>query len=214
MPLLSAIKSRLKTKHPDQHPNKPHTIEEVYDAACYILQSSSRSAQINPVGCIPPITIQQRPLPVAASPEPTVKNKSIASLFQEFTKTIIEAINNKPSYRGPPKNAASRQTDCNFCGGGHYIRECHVVDEYIKAGKCRCNQEGKVVLPSGIYMSQEIPGTLLAERVDEWHKQFPNQLAVGTLLHNKLAHYHLRQSSTTNDQPRMFARRPQNWYSR
>jgi hypothetical protein len=39
--LLAAIKNRLQMKFTDQHPNIPHKIEEVYEAARYVLQSSA-----------------------------------------------------------------------------------------------------------------------------------------------------------------------------
>ena len=68
-----------------------------------------------------------------------------------------------------------------MCGGEHYIRDCNVVDEYIAAGKCRRNIDGKVVLSTGAFVPREIPSTLLAERIDEWHRRFPGQLATATL---------------------------------
>jgi hypothetical protein len=70
-----------------------------------------------------------------------------------------------------------------MCGGPHYIKDCKVVDEYIAAGKCRRNTEGKIVLSTGAYVSRDIPGTLLMERIDEWHRRNPNQLAAATLIH-------------------------------
>ena len=181
--LLASVKSRLQIKYPDQHPNIPHKIDEVYEAAQYVLQSSPESVSMHAVGTMPPVTILQRPVPAVASPEPAVKVESIATLFSELTKTLIDVINSKNAYQRPPRDASTRQTNCNFCDGQHYIRECQIVEEYIRQGKCRRNQDGKVVLPSGIFVPREIPGTLLAERIDEWHKRFPNQLAAASLLH-------------------------------
>ena len=66
-------------------------------------------------------------------------------------------------------NYSNQQVDCNFCGGKHYTCNCKVVNEYVQAGKCRCNINGKVVLLTGTYVPREIPGTLLMEQVDEWH---------------------------------------------
>ena len=77
-----------------------------------------------------------------------------------------------------------RSTSCNMCRKEHFIRDCEVVTEYICAGKCRCNTEGKVVLPSGSFIPRDIPGTLLRDRFDEWHRRNPNQLASGTLFHS------------------------------
>ncbi|KJA18304.1 hypothetical protein HYPSUDRAFT_115371, partial [Hypholoma sublateritium FD-334 SS-4] len=73
---------------------------------------------------------------------------------------------------------------CNFCGGKHFIRECEVVEEYTRAGKCRRNTEGKVVLPGGGFVPKATPGQFLKDRFDEWHNQHPGQMATGTLFHS------------------------------
>ena len=71
---------------------------------------------------------------------------------------------------------------CNFCGvPGHFIRECEVVEEAIRFGKCKRNHEGKVVLPSGAMVPCSIPGALLCDCVDEYHRQNPRQLAMQML---------------------------------
>jgi hypothetical protein len=43
--LLGAINNRLQMKHPDRHPNIPHTIKDVYEAARFILQSATTAPQ-------------------------------------------------------------------------------------------------------------------------------------------------------------------------
>src|SRR3984957_1890382 len=113
-----------------------------------------------------------------------MKAENFGAFMAEFTKSIVEALQQGNQSRiTPAVGSASRNTDCNFCGGQHYIRDCHVVDEYIQAGKCKRNTEGKVVLSTGAYVPRDIPGTLLRERVDEWHHRFPNQLSVASLIH-------------------------------
>ena len=42
---LASINNRLQTKFPDQHPNKPHAIQEVYDAVRFILQTATTAPQ-------------------------------------------------------------------------------------------------------------------------------------------------------------------------
>ena len=189
--LLAAINSRLQTQFPTQHPNVPNKIKEVFDAANYILQSSSASQQyIASAPAIPPITILQRPtIPIAApaTPTPTVKTENLGALFSEFTKTIVEAMNK--NLRGPsnnPQQASSSysQKTCIMCGLLHLINQCGIVEEYITAGKCKRNHEGRVVLPSGSFVPRDIlPDALLMERINEYHRRFPNQLAAATLIH-------------------------------
>src|SRR6266849_2676915 len=71
---------------------------------------------------------------------------------------------------------------CNFCGlPGHYIRECEVVTEFTRLGKCKRSLDGKVVLPSGAMVPRSIVGTWLRDRVEEYHRQNPGQMAVAML---------------------------------
>ena len=121
-----------------------------------------------------------------AKREPAVKKEDLGTLFSEFTKTIIEAIqsNNRAPYPSSsnPSTSDSSSHVCNFCGGPHFIRECLKVEELIREGKCKRNTDGKVVLPSGAFVPREIPGTLLSERIEEWHHQNPNQLGATSAL--------------------------------
>ena len=187
--LLGAITNRLQMKHPDHHPNIPHTIKDVYEAARFIIQSATTAPQNyfapTPPNVNPPF-VPDGSVSIAKR-EPSVKQEDFGSLFSEFTKSIVEAINQNSRGRNNPNpsssDSAPRSTSCNFCGGPHFIRECNQVEEMIQAGKCKRNAEGKVVLPSGAYVPREIPPGLLSERIEEWHKCYPNQLAAATLLH-------------------------------
>jgi hypothetical protein len=187
--LLGAINNRLQMKFPDHHPNIPHTVKDVYEAARFILQSATTAPQnffaptppnVNPP-FVPDGTVS------IAKREPSIKQEDLGTLFTEFTKTIVDAINqnSRPRYNpgGSAPDSAPRNTSCNFCGGAHFIRECEKVEEMTRAGKCKRNVEGKVVLPSGAFVPREITGTLLSERIEEWHRRNPNQLATATLLH-------------------------------
>ena len=186
--LLASINNRLQMKDPDHHPNKPHTVKDVYEAARFILQSATTAPQNyfapTPPNVNPPF-VPDGAVSIAKR-EPTVKQEDLGSLFSEFTKTIMDAISQNTKTRYNRNDASSdpstRSTNCNFCGGPHFIRECDKVEEMIRAGKCKRNSEGKVVLPSGAYVPRDIPGTLLSERIEEWHRRNPNQLATVTLL--------------------------------
>lgn len=197
--LLGAINNRLQMKHPDHHPNIPHKIKDVYEAARFIMQSATTAPQnyfaptppnVNPP-FVPDGTVS------IAKREPSIKQEDFGTLFTEFTKSIVEAINQNQSTRGryqgaPSSEGTTRQANCNFCGGPHYIRECDKVEAMIREGKCKRNSEGKVVLPSGAFVPREIPGALLSERIEEWHRRNPNQLAAVALLHTIGHHdYHI-----------------------
>jgi hypothetical protein len=171
--LLSSIMNQLQLKYQDHHLNTPYKIEHIYEAAWFILQSS------------PTIGFQAPNVANTSSaeptPEPGIKKEDLGSLFVEFSKTIIEAIkSSKAPNRSSTGNCA---VECIMCGGLHYGRECSMVNEYIKARKCKRNFEGKVVLPSGAFVKRDISGWFLIQRIDEWHRQHLNQLSATTMIH-------------------------------
>ena len=135
--------------------------------------------------------------PTNNTTEPSIKKEELSALFSESGKTIIEALNmnaNRPC-NGNTGNGTSNtgnQTSstlrCIMCGGLHFGRDCSTVKEFIKAGKCRRNHEGKVVLPSGAFVSCDTLGCYLCQRIDKWHRQNPNQLAAATLIHTISQH--------------------------
>ena len=177
-PLLSAIQNRLQLKNPDHHPSIPHMVEKVYEVAQFVLQGTNQSYLPTMVQMATQLTNP----PVTHAHEPTIKREELNSIFAEFTKNIVEVLNQ--NNRGHTNNnATTRQTSCNFCGKELYIKDCELVTEYIQAGKCKRNQDNKVVLPSGAFVPREIPGTLLRERVNDWHRRNPKQLAAATMLH-------------------------------
>jgi hypothetical protein len=73
--------------------------------------------------------------------------------------------------------------ECSYYGEEHFICNCPHVKTDIKCGKCRRNQEGRVVLSTGAFVLQEITGKYLRDHINEWHKRHPNQLAAATLIH-------------------------------
>ena len=207
--LLGAINNRLQMKHPDHHPNIPHTVKDVYEAARFILQSATTAPQNyfapTPPNVNPPF-VPDGAVSIAKR-EPSVKKEDLGSLFTEFTKTIVEAINSNS--RGRPNNGANssesgpRNVTCNACGGPHYIRECDKIEEMIREGKCKRNADNKVVLPSGAFVPRDIPGTLLSERIEEWHRRNPNQLAAVTLLNTIGAKEAVIVSNALTEVPRL-----------
>src|SRR5271156_2699283 len=173
---LVLVMNRLTIKKPDHHPDIPYKIEDVYDAARFILQGASASTFMPVTPSPPPVT--------SPSNNEYIKTETFTSMMAEFNKTMSEALSASRS-RGFTRSQQepSQSVECNYCGGPHYILECENVEEDIKAGKCRRNQEGKVVLPTGAYVSRTVQGKWMRDRINEWHRQHPNQLASATLIH-------------------------------
>ena len=148
-PLLSAIKANLHINFLKHPPNTPHKMKDVHEAVRYVLQNDKITPQWPYYS---PIANLVAPTPSPMSNDFNIKQETFASVMATFSKTIADALsqNNCPQVAGP--TPATRNTDCNFCSGPHFIRECAIVEEYVVAGKCRRNHEGKVILSTGAYV--------------------------------------------------------------
>jgi hypothetical protein len=85
--------------------------------------------------------------PTATTP---VKAEDLSTLIAGFTKLIIDAIYSTQS-RGPPRSQ-DRKIECSYCGEEHFICDCPHIKTDIKCGKCRRNQDGRVVLSTGAFI--------------------------------------------------------------
>ena len=105
-------------------------------------------------------------------------------IFARFTKSIIEALQST-QHRGQPcaNHSHKEKLECNYCGEEHFIHDCPHVSHDIATGKCKRNQDGKVVLPSGMYIPRDITSKFLCDCINKWHKKNPNQLGAATLIH-------------------------------
>src|SRR5208282_2084121 len=190
---LESVMNRLTLKKPDHYHNIPYPIEDVYEAARFLLQGSSGTASMPAISSPPPVTSQPN--------SEYIKTETFTTMMAEFTKTMSEAFSASRS-RGftRTQQEPNQPVECNYCGGPHFIQECGNVEEDIKGGKCRRNQEGKVVLPTGAYVSRTVPGKWMRDRINEWHRQHPNQLAAATLIHTIDARLVFPPPSTPSNQ--------------
>ncbi|KAG5649394.1 hypothetical protein H0H81_004127, partial [Sphagnurus paluster] len=76
-----------------------------------------------------------------------------------------------------PQGHKIRELECYFCSKtGHGIQECPQVEPSIRAGKCTRNANGRIVLPTGARIPNNIPGSNLLEKIEECHRRnFSNQ---------------------------------------
>jgi len=172
--LLNAVMTRLQLKKQDHYPNVPYKIEDVYEAARFVLQGSITTGYYAPISSTytsaPTITDKPLALPV--------KTEDLSALLTEFAKIMKETLS---ANKGQGRSYNSSERRCFFCGKTH-PDPCKEINRYIEEGKCRKNQEGRIVLSTGAYVPREITGDHLMGRIDEWHKRHPNQLASATLI--------------------------------
>ena len=172
-PLLAAVNNRLQLKNPDHYPNIPYKVSEVYEAARFVLQGAPT---IGYTGAIPSTPATNH----SEKSDSTIKIENLAPLMADFAKTIVEALRNNNNGNTTSRSERpyqERPPGCIGCGGDHNIPDCDTVEEFIKAGKCRRNHENKVVLPNGLFVPRNTPGRYLCDRIEEWHRRNPHQLA-------------------------------------
>jgi len=172
------ILMRLNILLPHHNPALPHAIDDIYNAAKWVLQGV-------PGTVAAPSYANATSTVSSAGPESGfIKTEQLGSFLNDFKKTIVDALQVNRTRPSPGGGAPPRNAKCLFDGCESFIRDCPTVEEYIKQGKCRRNHEGKVILSTGAYVPRDIPGEHLRDRIDEWHRRNPGQLAHGVLSSN------------------------------
>ena len=119
----------------------------------FIFQGYSSFTQNLITAAVPQTAQQSQQLPMSGSsstPNPPIKTEDLSTLIAGFTKSIIDVIHSTQPQSQP--QFQDRKMECNYCREEHFICDCPHVNTDIKAGKCRRNQEGKVVLSTGSYV--------------------------------------------------------------
>jgi hypothetical protein len=181
--LEGLVRQRLQQKFIDHFPDDPYELSAIYEAVSYVLMGNASATLGLPQTSPNPPSLINGPDPTSVKIEALAA--AVASLGEMFKSALqSQQAGAKPRSGGAAAAGVSApgSSACNFCGGlGHFIRECEVVAEYTKAGKCKRGADGKVVLPSGAMVPRDISGAWLRDRVDEWHRRNPGQMAAQML---------------------------------
>ena len=104
--------------------------------------------------------------------------------FKELLKVSIKEQRLPAGSKLKPTEYVTSGTDapnkahCKFCNiTGHYIQDCEAIQEEIKAGKCKWDQDGRVILATGASILWNTLGFCICDKLDEWHQRNPKQLA-------------------------------------
>ncbi|CDO73702.1 hypothetical protein BN946_scf185015.g30 [Trametes cinnabarina] len=194
-PLWEQISRRLQLKLPDHYPDDPYTLEQVYDAAKFVLHGTLSSASSSSQSA-------------NASSSGLVKTEEIAPILRYLVQAIAEQPGNRgyggngfagPRYQPnappppPPRfpNAPYPQQDarpannnnnfCHYCGNINCrLRTCPFIEEDTRAGRCRRDVDGRVILPNRSYVPRSLPnfdGVTMRDRVFEWNRRNANAMA-------------------------------------
>lgn len=152
-----AIRRRLEIRLIDHHPEDPYDLKEVYNAAVFLLPSTSTASQ--PAAAIPTRTAAP---PVAVHRPVTVK--------QQPSQDIVV------------KKEYNLSAGCFFCGGDHYPRECRTREEYVRSGKVKWGDNGKLIMADGRRIPYGREDGTFQERIDKYLRDGPASGANATVL--------------------------------
>ena len=174
--LQVCIQEHLQHKFIDHFPDDPYPLSDIFEAAHFVLMGMT-SAPLAPHPPLPlhPPAIAAAPTPSPSAIQPDTLNTVITSLAEKLKQALQDQL------AGVAATTASTSTPrsvCRFCGGaGHFMRTCRVAEDFIQAGKCMRNHNGKIVLPTGALAPRGTPGTVLCDRIKAWHRQNPGHMA-------------------------------------
>jgi hypothetical protein len=186
--LENQVRQRLQITDPQHDPQDPYELRKLYEAAAYCLLSSVPAGSMGAIRSVTTLAPQPPPVNIKSELQNEVQSaiKSTVAEMTEMFKNVFAAQAQftgaaqtsqsqarAPTIARPPQDQGSK---CNFCGEiGHFMRDCEVVNEYARMGKCKCNHENRIVLPSGATVPRSITGAWLRDRIDEYHQLNPNQ---------------------------------------
>lgn len=194
------LRVRLQVKFPDVHPSEGYALSALDAAMRFELQGTSTGLSAPAVA---PSTSAAPPTPSTGSampPNAPVKTEDIARILEYLQRVLPSASTSVPpqptaaapipAARPPPNPSNSRS--CHYCGrNGCFMATCDIANEDIRAGKIKRNIEGKIVLPSGSFIPRHITGEWMRDRINEWHRQNPGQIAAASIAYGALASDHV-----------------------
>ncbi|KAJ6528190.1 hypothetical protein B0H19DRAFT_1243169 [Mycena capillaripes] len=159
---------RLHIKFPDVHPDDPYPLSDLRDAVDFVLIASSTPRS--------PLLSAATSFPELPAPAPGPTYPSLDALLDAVNELIhLVSSQQQPSpvaSRPDSPPSSPRPTSCSYCGNpAHFIARCPFVSADIHAGICKRNAEGKVVLPSGLFVPHRIAGINLRARISSWHSE-------------------------------------------
>ena len=130
--LWSRIQACLDLLNPRHHPDDPYTLAGIREAAELVLHGTASL----PISIIPQSSVTTHVEPQSQS----IKLEDINMMFNCFTTTLIQAINNRPSETTlKPSNSNPNQSPlraCTFCADpGHFMDNWHLSPSISLKGK-------------------------------------------------------------------------------
>ena len=156
--LWNRIAHRLQLKLPDHFPDNPYTLEEIHDAARFVLHGTASYTLVYD---------DQRQ---AAQTSATVTKAEPAKKMEDFMALLDvmkQAVSKMGNQGNQSKPSPPRDLCCHFCGRGHFKNSCNVLKEYIRDSKCILRDDGCIALLGGCFIPGTIASKMFKDRLDK-----------------------------------------------
>ena len=163
--LWNRVAHRLHLKLPDHFPDDPYTLEEIHDAAHFVLHGTASYALA--------YHDQRQAAQTSAAvskAEPAIKTEDFTALLD----VMKQAVSKMGSQGNQSKSSPPHNLHCHFCGRGHFKNSCDILKEYICDGKCILHDDGRIALPGRHFIPGTITGKTFKDHLDEWLWQNPD----------------------------------------
>ncbi|KAF9007006.1 hypothetical protein BDQ17DRAFT_1423094 [Cyathus striatus] len=185
------LQGYLQMTDPKHHPHDPFPINSVVEAATLLLSSPTSSFpfaafDIQPIAPSPPAPIVSKenvdtkalenfvPGPGSSQIMPPITKDKLAANFARVRVHNVLATSRHPSAllsSSPALSGRPQREVCVFCSGiTHVIRDCGVLNDYLRRTLCIRDLTNRIVLPNGQPITGYLIGNNLRERVDSWHR--------------------------------------------
>ncbi|KAG6874912.1 hypothetical protein C0993_011669, partial [Termitomyces sp. T159_Od127] len=186
--LWAKIARQLEILKPTHHPKDPYDVKDIYEAGNWHLKGTDTSVGIPHAKGILPVPTQPQVANNTVLTDSYIKKEDMEAAISAAVAsamTQIETMINTQFSTPCTPNAANSL--CHFCGElGHTMSRgrCNTLEQYICLGQVRLGTDSKVVLSIGANIPNYPELKSYQERVDEWHKRNPGNIATGTLSGN------------------------------
>ncbi|KAG6885904.1 hypothetical protein C0993_007922 [Termitomyces sp. T159_Od127] len=178
----------LEILKPTHHPEDPYDIKNVYEAGNWHLKGTYTSLGIPHAKEILPVPTQPQVANNTVTPNNYIKKEDMEAAISTAiasTMTHIETMIN--TQLSTPRTPNAANSLWHFCGElGHTMSrgQCNTLEQYIHLGWVRHGTDGKVVLSTGASIPNYLELKSYQERVDEWHRRNPSNVATSILSGN------------------------------
>ncbi|KAL7282830.1 hypothetical protein ACG7TL_002243 [Trametes sanguinea] len=191
--LRSKVDFRRQLLYPEKLPDDFLPLSELHKIVLFVISSfppSSSAASSAPPSLLKPVDtslpprspgLQQADPPSHCAAFSFVASKSPSSSPASAVPARPSAPLRPPSSQPVAVTTSSAAShtrseesvpECHYCGALYcFIRRCSVAQVDIAAGRCKRNENGQLVLPTGRFVPRSLPGRSMRDRVLEWHRR-------------------------------------------